>query len=459
MVAAKIILRKKGEHLKKILLLKIMIILTVISFSACKNNNGQNSEEILQDTIIVETPQKDTAVLIETQVMRGEGPFNVMERLNIDRNLRQKILDTLAEQTDFTALKVGERFAGLFCLDTMKLFEFIYFQDEITTHRVKFFYDEENESDNPTTPELDYVLEEKPSQVRHRLIRGNLNSPTLDAEFRNMGLPLSVVGTATNVLECKISFRTDARIGDEFEMLLQETVFTDTIDGEVIEKTLDNRTNVLFVSYSGTRCGKHEGYRYFDGDKSSSFNAHYTEDGEALIYSGLRYPLDKIHITSTYGARRHPVTGRNTMHQGVDYRARTGTPVYAVAEGKVVISKYDDLAGNHIAIKHKDNTISYYLHLNKRGVGVGANVRARQVIGSTGNTGRSTGPHLHFGFKNSNGKWMNPLQKRMIATPKLQGEKLENLKNQVAQTKQIYAEQNEFLSKIANNESEIVFLP
>lgn len=414
----------------------------ILIFGACKNNS-QNPEKILSDTIIVETIP-DTAVLIETEVMRGEGPFNVMERLNIDRNIRQKILDTLANETDFTALKVGEKFAGLFCLDTVKLYEFIYFQDEITTHRVKISYENETQ-----TPEISYVMDEKPSQIRHRLVKGTLNSPTLDEEFRNLGMPASIVGVATNVLECKVSFRTDARIGDEFEMLLQETIFTDTIDGEIVEKPLNNRTNVLFVSYSGVRAGKHTGYRYFDGDKSSSYNAHYTEDGEALIYSGLRYPLDRIHITSTYGMRRHPVTGRNAMHQGVDYRAKTGTPVYAVAEGKVVISKYDDLSGNHIAVKHKDGTTSYYLHLSKRGVGVGANVRARQVIGSAGNTGRSTGPHLHFGFKQTNGKWMNPLQKRMIATPKLQGEKLASLKEQVAEIKQIYTEQLNIFAKNA----------
>jgi len=419
--------------LTKILLSKITIILLILIFGACKNNTTQE-ENLTETEIIIETPP-DTAVLIETEVMRGEGPFNVMERLNIDRRLRQKILDTLANETDFTALKVGEKFAGLFCLDTIKLHEFMYFQDEMTTHRVKIAYDEEGKS------ELIYVMDEKPSQTRFRLIKGTLNSPTLDAEFRNLGLPLSIVGVATNVLECKVSFRTDARIGDEFEMLLQETIFTDTIDGEEIEKTLGNRTSVLFVSYSGVRAGKHKGYRYFDGDKSSSYNAHYTEDGEALIYSGLRYPLDKIHITSTYGMRRHPVTGINAKHEGVDYRAKSGTPVYSVAEGKVFKSQFDDLSGNYIAIKHKDGTTSYYLHLSKRSVGVGANVKARQVIGLSGNTGRSNGPHLHFGFRNASNQWINPLQKRMIATPKLQDEKLENLKEQVAEIKRIYAEQ------------------
>ncbi|MCL1946894.1 MAG: peptidoglycan DD-metalloendopeptidase family protein [Chitinivibrionia bacterium] len=427
----------------KINIFKIATIVIILIFFGCKKKEPldyQIEKEISQDMETEEaTPVViDTVVVIETQLQRGEGPFNVMERLNIDRRLRQKIIDSLANETDFTTLKVGERFAGIFDLDTAKLLEFIYFQDVITTHRIKFSY---SQDEAEIAPEVSYVLDEKPSEIRYRLIKGTLNSSTLDSELRGMDLPSNIVGVATNILECKIPFRTDARIGDEFELLLRETIYKDsTENGEIEDKILNEKTQILLVSYSGTRAGNHRGFRYFDGDKSS-YNAHYTEDGEALIFSGLRYPLDKIHITSNFGMRRHPVTGQNTTHWGVDYRASAGTPVYAVADGKVVKSTYDDLSGNYIAIKHNDNTTSYYLHLNKRSVNVGANVRARQVIGLSGNTGRSNGPHLHFGFKQTNGQWMNPLQKRMIATPKLSGEKLDNLKVQIAEIKRVYEEQ------------------
>lgn len=135
--------------------------------------------------------------------------------------------------------------------------------------------------------------------------------------------------------------------------------------------------------------------------------------------------------------RRHPVTGRRRMHAGIDYAARTGTPVYAVATGQVVISSYDKYSGNKVAIRHKDKSTSYYLHLSKRLVRKGQSVRPRQIIGRVGSTGRVTGPHLHFGFKRPNGKWMNPSSKRMIATPKLKGDRLASLKEQVKAIKEI----------------------
>jgi murein DD-endopeptidase MepM/ murein hydrolase activator NlpD len=88
------------------------------------------------------------------------------------------------------------------------------------------------------------------------------------------------------------------------------------------------------------------------------------------------------------------------------------------------------LSGNKISIRHRDGSSSWYLHLHTRAVAKGAHVNTRQVIGRVGNTGRSTGPHLHFGFKDEKGRWMNPSKKTMIATPKLEGERLSRLKSQ-----------------------------
>jgi murein DD-endopeptidase MepM/ murein hydrolase activator NlpD len=75
--------------------------------------------------------------------------------------------------------------------------------------------------------------------------------------------------------------------------------------------------------------------------------------------------------------------------------------------------------------------------LHKRSVRTGQRVQARQVIGTTGASGRVTGPHLHFGFQDERGRWINPALKRMIATPKLQGERLQKLQQQIQAIDQV----------------------
>lgn len=218
-----------------------------------------------------------------------------------------------------------------------------------------------------------------------------------------------------------------ARPGDKFRILLEEEFYQDSIwiNGKVV-----------YAEFDGRVVGHHEAFKYEDPDPKSTFNAHYTESGDALIFDGLRYPLDRLHITSPFGTRIHPITGQRKTHHGIDYGSPSGTPIYAVAEGVVTVSGYDEYSGNKVAIRHRDNSESWYMHMSARGVGVGARVAARQVIGRVGSTGRSTGPHLHLGFKNEKGAWINPASKTMIAAPKLTGERLARLQKEVAEIRQ-----------------------
>ncbi|TOM79910.1 M23 family metallopeptidase, partial [Vibrio parahaemolyticus] len=94
--------------------------------------------------------------------------------------------------------------------------------------------------------------------------------------------------------------------------------------------------------------------------------------------------------------RKHPITGLNTPHLGTDYAVPVGTPVYSIADGVIVKSRYNRFAGNYINIRHTNGSISRYLHLSRSSVRKGDNVVKGQEIGRSGNTGRTTGPHLHL---------------------------------------------------------------
>ncbi|MGM0609419.1 MAG: peptidoglycan DD-metalloendopeptidase family protein [Candidatus Muiribacteriota bacterium] len=113
-------------------------------------------------------------------------------------------------------------------------------------------------------------------------------------------------------------------------------------------------------------------------------------------------------VSSPYGWRTHPVYGTRTFHNGIDIENSKGTSVRAASAGKVVFSSYKGNSGNLIIIQHKNGYQSIYAHLNEIKVKNGTNVKQNQVIGTLGNTGVSTAPHLHFGLR-KDGKFENPM--------------------------------------------------
>ena len=122
-------------------------------------------------------------------------------------------------------------------------------------------------------------------------------------------------------------------------------------------------------------------------------------------YMSVSLPLKRIKVTSPFGMRKDPFTGKLRMHNGIDLHARNDK-VYAMFPGVVKKVGYDKRSGNYVTLQHGDYTVSY-CHLSKVKIKIGVHVHAREVIGVSGNTGRSTGEHLHITCKR-NGKYINP---------------------------------------------------
>jgi len=123
---------------------------------------------------------------------------------------------------------------------------------------------------------------------------------------------------------------------------------------------------------------------------------------------GFEIPLGiPLVVTSEYGYRKHPVTRHYRLHEGIDFRAATGTPIYASKTGKVTYARRKGGYGKTVSIQHEDDYSTSYGHLSRIYVSVGDFVQQGQVIGLAGNTGISTGPHLHFEIRYK-GKSENP---------------------------------------------------
>ena len=137
----------------------------------------------------------------------------------------------------------------------------------------------------------------------------------------------------------------------------------------------------------------------------------YDANGEALGAHSLRFPLNFEYISSGFTLHRyHPILHEYRAHFGVDLVARYGTPVEAVADGRVEMAGWCGELGRCVRIRHEGGVVSIYGHLSKIPPGIegGANVRAGQVIGRVGSSGLSTGPHLHYALE-KDGRFVNPL--------------------------------------------------
>ncbi|HAA45264.1 MAG: peptidase M23B [Halomonas sp. 54_146] len=221
---------------------------------------------------------------------------------------------------------------------------------------------------------------ERQGEPVQRLYAGSV-SGSFARSAQATGLNSGSVTELTKLLEKKLDFRRDSRRGDRFQVLVE----SDMIDGE----TLDSR--VLAVKYDGERMD-------LTVVRNATDDNFYTPDGNSLDPAFARYPFEgSYRLSSNYNPRRkHPVTGRISPHNGTDFAMPIGTPVTAPANGVVERVSNHHAAGRYIVIRHDNGYRTRYLHLSRPLVNPGERVTMGERIALSGNTGRSTGPHLHY---------------------------------------------------------------
>lgn len=149
------------------------------------------------------------------------------------------------------------------------------------------------------------------------------------------------------------------------------------------------------------------------GSSGSSSSSGSQSSQTTASASGFFWPIASSHrVTSPFGWRTHPITGRRNLHGGIDIAAPNGTPIMASKAGVVVISQYGSSYGNYVVISHPDGTRTLYAHMSQRNVSAGDTVRQGQTVGLVGSTGSSTGNHLHFETwtGSSSSSRVNPMQ-------------------------------------------------
>ena len=248
---------------------------------------------------------------------------------------------------------------------------------------------------------------EKAGEPTQRLFAGTV-SGSFGRSAEATGLSASEVAQLSNLLEKKLDFRRDTRRGDRFQVLVE----SDLIDGQ----SLDSR--VLAVKYEGARMD-------LTVIRNSSDSRFYTPEGYSLDPAFERHPFNgSYRMSSSFNLRRkHPVTGRVSPHYGTDWAMPIGTSINAPADGRVEKVGNHPLAGRFIVVRHDNGYRTRYLHLSQPLVGRGDRVNMGEAIAKSGNTGRSTGPHLHYEVI-VNGNQVDPMRVDLPENQSLEGDAL-----------------------------------
>jgi murein DD-endopeptidase MepM/ murein hydrolase activator NlpD len=244
--------------------------------------------------------------------------------------------------------------------------------------------------------------EMKPLEVRQRVVSGTIQGSLFGA-MEKAGMPASVTLALAQIFDYDIDFHVDLRPGDRFDLLLEEKWVGDRRVGygRILAARFLNKGRT-FWAFQFQGKGTQEGY--FD------------HQGKSLRKAFLRSPLKFTRITSGFTQSRfHPILEIYRPHLGVDYAAPTGTPVRAVADGRVVSAGWEGGFGNLVKIQHGQSYVSMYGHLSRFGPGIrsGTSVGQGQIIGYVGATGLATGPHLDFRLMKG-GQFINPLKVNFI---------------------------------------------
>jgi murein DD-endopeptidase MepM/ murein hydrolase activator NlpD len=219
-----------------------------------------------------------------------------------------------------------------------------------------------------------------------------------------------------NIFAWDVDFAKGVHAGDEFH-LLYERNYVAREGGGGLRYVGPGR--ILAARYqSGGRA--HEAIFY---ETEPGVGNYYREDGSPVQQGFLAAPVKYTRISSSFThARFHPILRKTRPHPGIDYAAPVGTPVWAVAEGRVTHAGWQGGYGRLVKIQHADGYESFYAHLSgfAKGIRVGQKVGQKQVIGYVGSSGLSTGPHVCFRISKHK-KFVNPASTRIPSGERIAG--------------------------------------
>ncbi|TMN81963.1 MULTISPECIES: peptidoglycan DD-metalloendopeptidase family protein [unclassified Pseudoalteromonas] len=341
-----------------------------------KVDDNEKLTELNSEQTAEKLPEYD---LVDHQVKTGDNLAIIFKRAGFSAQTLHKLINTNAETRKLTKIHPGEVLSFATGKDGT-LAQLRYVISKTDTLYVTLD-DEGNYNTSIDSKEIETLTKTAGGEISSSFWTSAIAAGLSERQIMNFA----------DIFGWDVDFANDIRKNDQFGLIYESHY----VEGEFIG------TGKIIAAEFINQGQRFTAIRHTDGN-------FYTPEGRSMKKAFLRAPVNFKYISSSFNPRRlHPVTGQVKAHRGIDYAARTGTPVVASGNGKVVKAGYSKYNGNYVFISHGTQYVTKYLHLNKKLVRTGQKVKQGDKIGTVGATGRVTGAHLHYEFL-VNGVHRNP---------------------------------------------------
>ena len=410
------------------------------------------SDELAFDEQLAEPAPADLPpVWLAEEIQRGDTLSSIFSDLNIPYSVTMAIANNETVGNSLTNLIPGNKL--YFCFDD---------HNNLTGFVKQINGDEQWRFERKDGTNLDFTVTREPVgtnvylvgpdgtikplldednlpayKQRGRLVVAEIGAgESFSVAAHDAGLTYNEIRQITDLFSGRVLFTKQIQPGDSVRVLFSE----DKGNGKINAIELKLR-----------KVGTLTAFRNLTDDRFYDENGYNTS-----TKTFRRFPIDgKVIISSHFNPnRKHPVTGKVRPHNGTDFAVRVGTPIVSPADGIVEIAKYSRSAGYYIVMRHHNSYSTVYMHLSKLLVKPGQRVKIGQVIARSGNTGISTGPHLHYELRR-NGRAVNAMRVTLPANEDVAVAKKNRARfdaNVAVFKKELY--ENELVAKVASEPDE-----
>ncbi len=402
------IMRKKLVFIFFLLLLSGFSIFLSYEFSEKKFlqsndlhiiHNNENQIPFKKETLDI-----DYSFIEYYTLKDGDTLTSVLKKTKLTSREIDQLISSTIDKINVNKLKIGTRIEII-----------SYLKDSEKTVREIIIYPNAENKINISKVKDKFIVEKdiKTLFSKNKFYEVKIDKSIYES-LKQVEVPDNIIMEFVQLFSFDIDFQRDIRNGNSLKIMFDQ--YYDKYDNVV-------KTGSIYFAEINLLSNSYELYRFKSQDMVEYFNA----DGKSATKALMKTPINGARLSSGFGMRKHPILGYNKKHQGVDFAAPTGTPIMAAGTGHIEFVGNNGGAGKYIRIKHLNGYKTSYSHLSKYASGIKKNVRVTQgqTIGYVGNTGLSTGPHLHYEVI-YNGERINPMKMKLPSGKKLEGENLKN---------------------------------